>query len=176
MQEMRGRMPGDDGSDNCVGMDSVAMSIPAAEHTVTVASINEAKQLFKAAASRLLSIGEWNRWCNGLSAIFKLSDNSGRVVNRKARPHDLVQIGDKSLELSRLVTFRKPSGKAESIALEVSADGASGVGLFEIKRYNNVVTAIVHEPSKPEIHQKLSFISPLEWSTLVKRLLSLKNE
>jgi hypothetical protein len=157
-------------------MDAAMMSAPAAEHSVTVASINEAKQLFKSAASRLLSISEWNRWCNGLSAIFKLYDNTGRTLSRKARPHDVVQIGDKSLELLRLVTFKKPSGKAESIALEVSADGAAGVGLFEIKRYNNVVTAIIHEPSGPEIHQKLSFISPLEWSTLVKRLLSLKNE
>jgi hypothetical protein len=146
------------------------------EYSVTVPSINEAKQLFKSAVGRLLSISEWNRWCNGLSAIFKLSDNHGRVLNRKARPHDLVQIGDKSLELLRLVTFKKPSGKAESLALEVSADGAEAVGLFEIKRYNNVVTAIVHDDSRPEIHQKLSFISPLEWSTLVKRLLSLKNE
>lgn len=152
------------------------MSIPAAEYSVTAASINEAKQLFKAAASRLLSISEWNKWCNGLSAIFRLSDNTGRVLNRKARPHDTVQIGDKSLELSRLVTFRKPSGKAESLALEVAADGSPGVEWFEIKRYNNVVTVIVHDPPKPEIHQKLSFISPLEWTTLVKRLLSLKNE
>lgn len=153
-------------------MDAVTMSIPAAEHSVTAASINEAKQLFKAAAGRLLSISEWNRWCAGLSAMFRLSDTTGRVLTRKARPHDLVQIGDESFELSRLVTFRKPSGKAESIALEVSADGAGGVELFEIKRYNNVVTAI----ARPEIHQKLSLISPLEWSTLVKRLLSLKNE
>ncbi len=153
-------------------MDSVLGSIPAAEHSVTAASINEAKQLFKAAVNRLLSIGEWNRWCNGLSAAFSLSDNTGRILTRKARPHDVVKIDNNSFELSRLVTFKKASGKAESLALEVSADGTAGVGLFEIKRYNNVVTAIVHEPGKPEISQKLSFISPLEWSSLVKRLLS----
>jgi hypothetical protein len=162
------------------GMDSAISSLPAAEHSVTAASINEAKQLFKSAASRLLSIGEWNRWCNGLSAIFRLSDNSGRILNRKARPHDLVRIdggasqgSDNCLELSRLITFRKASGKAESISIEVRTNGATdGVGLFEIKRYNNVVTAVVHEPGKPEISEMISFISPLEWSSLVKRLLA----
>lgn len=144
-------------------------AIAAVEHSVTAASINEAKRLFKAATNRLLSIGEWNRWCNGLSAIFKLADQSGRIVNRKARPHDLFRIdgavaGGDSLEVSRLVTHRKPSGKAESMAIEVKAsDDSGGVEFFEIKRYNNVVTAIVHEPA---------FISPLEWSSLVRRLLS----
>jgi hypothetical protein len=158
-------------------MNSAIISTPAAEHSVTAASINEAKQLFKAAASRLLSISEWNRWCNGLSAMFRLSDNTGRILTRKARPHDLVKIDDNCLELSRVVTFKKASGKAESLSIEVRPQSSEGtddcVELFEIKRYNNVVTAIVHEPGKPEISQKISLISPLEWSSLVKRLLSL---
>lgn len=146
-------------------------AIAVVEHSVTAASINEAKRLFKSATNRLLSVGEWNRWCNGLSAIFKLADHSGRIVNRKARPHDLFRIdgpaagGDNLLEVSRLVTYKKASGKAESIAIEVkpSDDPGGVVEFFEIKRYNNVVTAIVHEPA---------FISPLEWSSLVRRLLS----
>jgi len=149
-------------------------SIIPVEYSVTASSINEAKRLFKAATNRLLSIGEWNRWCNGLSRIFRLADNTGRIINRKARPHDFFRIDDdNSLEVSRLVTYRKPSGKAESMAIELkSSTEVDGEELFEIKRYNNVVTAIIHEPTRPEVSRKLSFISPLEWSSLVKRLLS----
>jgi len=143
------------------------------EYSVTASSINEAKRIFRAATHRLLSIGEWNRLCNGLSAMFRICDDSGRIINRKVRPKDHVKINDNDLHVARLVTYRKPSGKAESMSIELT-DGQSSDGdeLFEIKRYNNVVTAIVHEPTKPEVSKKLSFVSPLEWSTLVKRLLS----
>ena len=147
-------------------------SIIPVEFSVTTSSINEAKQLFKLATNRLLSVGEWNRWCNGLSAIFRLADDTGRIINRKARPHDQLRINNDELRVSRLVTYKKPSGKSESMAIELTDGLGEGEGLFEVKRYNNVVTAIVHEPTKPEVSQKLSFISPLEWSTLVKRLLS----
>lgn len=143
------------------------------EYSVTASSINEAKRLFKAATNRLLSIGEWNRFCNGLSRIFRLADNTGRIINRKARPHDKFSIDDSNtLEVSRLVTYKKPSGKAESMAIELRCEDGACEELFEIKRYNNVVTAIVHEPTKPEVSKKLAYISPLEWSSLVKRLLA----
>jgi hypothetical protein len=147
-------------------------SVIPVEYSVTASSINEAKRLFRMASHRLLSIGEWNRWCHGLSAVFRLADESGRIINRKARPHDQVKINDDELWLSRLVTYRKPSGKAESMAIELADGKSEGEELIEIKRYNNVVTAVVHEPTKPEVSKKLSFVSPLEWSTLVKRLLS----
>jgi hypothetical protein len=161
-------------------MDS--LSIAGVEYSVTASSINEAKQLFKSATNRLLSIGEWNRFCSGLSAIFRLSDHTGRILNRKARPHDLFRI-DRSnaldennlLEVSKLVTFKKASGKSESIAIEVRPPDNTnneGVGLFEIKRYNNVVTAIVHDPAEPGIKRKLAFISPVEWRSLFTRILS----
>jgi len=148
-------------------------SVIPVEYSVTASSINEAKLLFRAATNRLLSVSEWNRWCNhGLSAIFKLADESGRIINRKARPHDQLRINDNELKVSRLVTYRKPSGKAESMSIELTDGQGDGEELFEIKRYNNVVTAMVHEPTKPEVSKKLAFISPIEWSTLVKRLLS----
>jgi hypothetical protein len=148
-------------------------SVIPVEYSVTASSINEAKRLFKIATQRLLSVGEWNRWCNnGLSAIFRLADESGRIINRKARPHDQLKINNDELHVSRLVTFRKPSGKSESMAIELTDGQGDGEELFEIKRYNNVVTAVVHEPTKPEVSKKLSYISPLEWSTLVKRLLA----
>jgi len=142
------------------------------EYSVTAVSINEAKRIFRAATHRLLSIGEWNRFCNGLSAMFRLCDESGRLITRKARAHDQVKINNDELHVSRLVTYRKPSGKAESMSIELTDGQGDGEELFEIKRYNNVVTAVVHEPTKPEVSKKLSFVSPLEWSTLVKRLLS----
>lgn len=149
-------------------------SVIPVEYSVTASSINEAKRLFKTATHRLLSIGEWNRWCNnGLSAIFRLADESGRIINRKARPHDHLKINNDDLKVSRLVTYKKPSGKSESMAIELKDDQGDSEELFEIKRYNNVVTAVVHEPTKPEVSRKLSYISPLEWTTLVKRLLSI---
>lgn len=155
------------------GMETV---IPV-EYSVTASSINEAKRLFKLATNRLLSIGEWNRFCNGLSRMFRLADNTGRIINRKARPHDYFRIDDDhTLEVSRLVTYRKPSGKAESMAIELRGNDGDGEELFEIKRYNNVVTAIVHESTKGEVSKKLSYISPLEWSSLVKRLLANDSE
>ncbi len=148
-------------------------SVIPVEYSVTASSINEAKRLFRAATHRLLNIGEWNRLCHGLSAIFRISDESGRIINRKVRAHDHVKINDNDLHVARLVTYKKPSGKAESMSIELTdGQGEGGEELFEIKRYNNVVTAIVHEPTKPEVSKKLSFVSPLEWSTLVKRLLS----
>jgi hypothetical protein len=153
-------------------------SVIPVEYSVTASSINEAKRLFRAATNRMLSIGEWNRWCSGLSVIFKLVDQTGRIINRKARTHDLLRIdgagggSDNSLEVSRLISFKKPSGKAESIAIELKSGQDQAEELFEIKRYNNVVTAIVHESTKPEVSKKLSFVSPLEWSTLLKRLVS----
>jgi hypothetical protein len=140
-------------------------SLEAVEHSVTAASINEAKRIFKEASNRLLSIGEWNRWCNGLSAIFRLVDQTGRIVNRKARPHDLFKVDNHNCaEVSRVITFRKPSGKAESIAVEVK-DQQNCRELFELKRYNNVVTAVVREPV---------FISPLEWSRILSFILWIK--
>lgn len=152
-------------------------SVIPVEYSVTASSINEAKRIFKQATHRLLSIGEWNRWCNGLSRMFRLADNTGRIINRKARPHDFFRIDDENtLEVSRLVTYKKPSGKAESMAIELRSTEGDSEELFEIKRYNNVVTAIVHEPTKPEVSKKLAFISPLEWSSLVKRLLTSEPE
>jgi len=143
------------------------------EYSVTASSINEAKRIFKQATHRLLSIGEWNKFCNGLSRMFRLADQSGRIINRKARPKDIFRIDDQNtLEVSRLVTYKKPSGKAESMAIELRGNEGDAEELFEIKRYNNVVTAIVHEPTKPEVSKKLAYISPLEWSSLVKRLLA----
>lgn len=151
-----------------MGMETV---IPV-EYSVAAASINEAKRLFRLATNRLLSIGEWNQICHGLSAMFRLYDENGRIISRKARPHDQVRINDDGLRVSRLITYRKPSGKSESMSIELTDGQGDGEELFEIKRYNNVVTAVVHEPTKPEVSKKLSFVSPLEWSTLVKRLLS----
>jgi len=107
-----------------------------------------------------------------LSVIFRLADETGRIINRKARPHDQLRINNDELQVSRLVSFKKPSGKAESMAIELADGPGDGEELLEIKRYNNVVTAIVHEPTKPEVSKKLSYISPIEWSTLIKRLLS----
>ena len=148
-------------------------SVIPVEYSVTASSINEAKRLFRAATHRLLSIGEWNRWCNGLSAMFRLCDETGRIINRKLRPHDHVKVNENDLHVARLVTYKKPSGKSESMSIEITdSKSTDGEELFEIKRYNNVVTAIVHEPTKPEVSKKLSFVSPLEWSTLVKRLLA----
>lgn len=148
-------------------------SIIPVEYSVTASSINEARRIFKAASHRLLSIGEWNRWCNnGLSAIFRLADETGRIINRKARPHDQFKINNDELRVSRLVTYKKPSGKSESMAIALTDGQGEGEELFEIKRYNNVVTAVVHEPTKPEMSKKLAYISPLEWATLVKRLLA----
>jgi hypothetical protein len=148
-------------------------SVIPVEYSVTAPSINEAKRIFRAATNRLLSIGDWNRFCQGLSAMFRLCDESGRVINRKARAHDQVRINNDEFRVSRLITYKKPSGKSESMSIELT-DGQEpdGEELFEIKRYNNVVTAVVHEPTKPEVSKKLSFVSPLEWSTLAKRLLS----
>ena len=151
-----------------MGVESV---IPV-EYSVTASSINEAKRLFRLATNRLLSIGEWNRFCHGLSAMFRLYDETGRIITRKARAHDQVRINDDELRVTRLVTYRKPSGKSESMSIELTDGPGDGEELFEIKRYNNVVTAVVHEPTNPEVSKKLSFVSPLEWSTLVKRLLS----
>jgi hypothetical protein len=143
------------------------------EYSITAPSINEAKRIFKQATHRLLSIGEWNRICNGLSRMFRLADHSGRIISRKARAKDLFRIDDQNtLEVSRLVTYKKPSGKSESMAIELRGNEGEGEELFEIKRYNNVVTAIIHEPTRPEVSQKLAYISPLEWSSLVKRLLA----
>lgn len=150
-------------------------SIIPVEYSVTASSINEAKRLFRSASQKLLNIGDWNKLCHGLSAIFKIADESGRIINRKVRPHDHLKINDNDLHVSRLVTYRKPSGKEESMSIELTDGQSDGEELFEIKRYNNVVTAIVHEPTKPEVSKTLSFVSPLEWSTLVKRLLSPDN-
>ena len=148
-------------------------SVIPVEFSVTASSINEAKRIFKLATNRLLSIGEWNRFCNGLSRMFRLADQSGRIITRKARAKDFFKIDDETtLEVSRLVTYKKPSGKSESMAIELRGNDGDAEELFEIKRYNNVVTAIVHEPTKPEVSKKLAYISPLEWSSLVKRLLA----
>lgn len=148
-------------------------SVIPVEFSITASSINEAKRIFKLASNRLLSIGEWNHFCSGLSRMFRLADQTGRIISRKARPKDIFKIDDQhTLEVSRLVTYKKPSGKSESMAIELRGNDGDGEELFEIKRYNNVVTAIVHEPTKPEVSKKLAYISPLEWSSLVKRLLA----
>lgn len=142
-------------------METKAGTLTAVEHSVTAASINEARRIFKEASNRLLSIGEWNRWCSGLSAIFRLADQSGRIVSRKARAHDLFKVDDdNSVEVLRVITSKKPSGKAESIAIEVKDPEAKE--LFEIKRYNNVITATVRKPV---------FISSLEWSRILSFIL-----
>ncbi len=118
----------------------MASAIPV-EYSVTASSINEAKRIFREAAHRLLSIGEWNRWCSGLSAMFRICDENGRIINRKVRPKDYVRINDNDLHVARLVTYKKPSGKSESMSIELTdVQSTDGEELFEIKRYNNVVT------------------------------------
>jgi len=49
--------------------------------SVSFSTVDEAKQMYNIAKSRLLNVNEWNRIAAGISATFTLTDQSGNQVN-----------------------------------------------------------------------------------------------
>ncbi len=53
------------------------------EHTVTAASLEDAKVTFSNAVERLFNVNEWQSLTGTLFSVFKLTDDQGNVINRK---------------------------------------------------------------------------------------------
>lgn len=58
------------------------------EYSVTAKTVNEARELFQMVKERLQDVNQWHTRCGSASAVFRLTDDNGKEVNRK------VQLGD----------------------------------------------------------------------------------
>jgi hypothetical protein len=62
------------------------------EHTVTAVDENDARKLFMIGRNRLMDINNWREYAKPVSATFKLTDPTGKEVDRTAEKGDLFKI------------------------------------------------------------------------------------
>jgi hypothetical protein len=139
------------------------------EHTVNAIDENDARKLFMIARNRLMNVNEWHRYTGRISATFKLTDASGKELNRTVEKNDFIKIdlpGPGSVEgkgfdwvkIEAIDDKSKPDGTDEHLALRVrpcsnpeeegknvahffSDDSTSS---FIIERHGREVTAAVY--------------------------------
>lgn len=138
-------------------------------HAVTADSLEESKHLFIKVRERLQDVNNWHHWGGKASAIFKLTDEQGNEVNRKAKEGDHFKIklpapGSEAGEGFDWVVVEKiedksnPAGESEAFAIRVrpaqnpqkpdneiahffKEDATSS---FAVQREKKKVTASVH--------------------------------
>lgn len=139
------------------------------EESISANDVQEAQQIFKLAADRLLNVNGWGEISGPLSAKFFLTDGSGRVIKGPAQPghHFKIDIpgpgpssgkGFDWVKVEALDDERNPGGNEESVTLRVrpspdpekfSGDTAHffkdyATSSFRVERIGNKVTASVH--------------------------------
>src|SRR5688500_16550034 len=62
------------------------------EYSVSTNSVEEARQLFQNAKSRLLNVNRWHEIAGKGTAVFKLTDSQGNEVEREIQQHDYFMI------------------------------------------------------------------------------------
>ncbi len=62
------------------------------EDTVTFSTPEEARQFYQQVRSKLLNVNNWHEWAGTLSADFKLTDSSGKELERKPQKGDYFKI------------------------------------------------------------------------------------
>jgi hypothetical protein len=100
------------------------------EHIVTTQNINDARKLFDIARNRLLNINQWDELCGHPSATFRLTDQDGKEINRKAEKGDYFKIdlpappstegkGNDWVYIEAIEEISDSDGIKESIAIRV---------------------------------------------------------
>ncbi len=100
------------------------------EHVVTTQDINDARILFDLARNRLLDINHWDELCGRASATFRLTDQEGNEINRRAEKGDYLKLdipgpgsaegkGSDWVYIEALEEIIDPDGMKESIAIRV---------------------------------------------------------
>lgn len=137
-------------------------------HSVTLASIEEAKELFDMAKNRLLDISNWDKLCGPVSGKFMLTDELGNEIKTLARIGDYIKIdvpgpgsetGD-GFDWVQIETIEEGNSEndTETLAMKVrpAANPANNqantahffkndaTSTFMVKRTGMVVTAEVH--------------------------------
>jgi hypothetical protein len=62
------------------------------ESVIQATTLNEAKQLYKDARTRLLHVNNWHELCGPLSAVFQLTDDNGQPINDEAQMNHYFKI------------------------------------------------------------------------------------
>ncbi|MGB8190886.1 MAG: hypothetical protein WCF67_03150 [Chitinophagaceae bacterium] len=130
---------------------------------------NESKKLFEKARQRLLNVNGWQQLCGPGSALFQLTDASGKEVDRAAQPSDHFKIdipgpgpvtgegydwvkieqieeqhepqSNSDCILMRVRPATNPHGGADDVAHFFSDDATSN---FMVRREGNKVIAAVY--------------------------------
>ena len=139
------------------------------ETTADLNSIEEAKELFKEAKSRLLDVNQWQQICGKLSSVFKLTDEKGNEIEGDPKVGNYFKIdipgpgtaSGKGYDWVRVEAVEENKNEqedSESILIRVRpADNPStsdnnvahfftdkATSNFVVSRKNNFVTAAVY--------------------------------
>src|SRR5688572_7985592 len=62
------------------------------EHVVEAADEDAARKLFMIARNRLVNVNQWQKYAQGISATFQLTDQEGRELDRTGEKGDYFKI------------------------------------------------------------------------------------
>lgn len=100
------------------------------DHSVTAADENNAHELFMMARNRLINVNQWKNFSGPASATFRLTDPTGKELNRTVEKGDLFKIdlpapgpsegqGYDWVKVEAVEETGNPTAEKESIAIRV---------------------------------------------------------
>jgi len=146
------------------------------EHSIVESDLESAKQLFQLARIRLLNVNGWHQLSGVASAVFQLTDETGKQVDRPAKLGDhfkidipgpgsitgegddwvqIEAIEEKSTDNSEVIAIRvRPTSNPQNSKADVAhffSDEASST--FSVMRNGTTVTAAVYgRNEKPNLN------------------------
>ncbi|ASZ14033.1 hypothetical protein KTO58_03880 [Chitinophaga pendula] len=140
------------------------------QHSVSLHSAAEATHLFQIARQRLLQVNNWQQVCgHALYASFRLTDNTGRPLDRQAAPGDHIRIdlpspgtqegaGYDWVRIEEIAEKDSPDQTSSYIVMHVRPTAPPGhphlpvahffkrfaTSSFVIRRHNKKVIASIH--------------------------------
>lgn len=146
---------------------------------IELTGLRKARQVFETAKRRLLRVNEWHYFCPGLSAIFRLTDKFGKLLEGEARPGNYIFIsmpgsvsksgaGSPWIYIVHIEDRSAPNDTTESITMQVRPSprrgnpgssviahlfSCNGTSNFVIERNGFIVKAAVcGNHKKPDVH------------------------
>ena len=141
------------------------------ESSIIALSLDQARELFRKAAHRLLNISEWHTLPCSLLTELKLTDHSGlNVVDRQARENDYFVVNPESgarewVKVEKVSLKSDPSGSREVVTLRARPSGqphgddqelARASNTFEVTRDGLSVTVSVYGQNEEDERNRLS--------------------
>ena len=149
-------------------------------YSLTVASGDEIKRIFKASRNRLLNINNWHKLHP--SAGFRLTDKDGVKVDRFVKAGDVLKMDGAhiSFTIKHLEDLPDSHSETETVSVKGArvADrmppdpGSYQENVFTIERVRNTITVSVREYQTLGCHSQLneSVLSDRDWQAFAQNL------